>query len=53
MGTQILSSVDVGFDGPSLTIDDLDTDTRTKLSIEGKTFTMVKHPERFCVGRTT
>ncbi|WP_139651829.1 DUF2797 domain-containing protein [Raoultibacter phocaeensis] len=50
MGTQILSLLGVGFDGPYLAVDDLDAGKRTMLSPEGKTFTIVKHPERFCVG---
>lgn len=50
VGTQILSLLDVGFDGPSITVDDLDAGTRTTIPIEGKTFTIVKHSERFCVG---
>lgn len=46
----MLSLIGVGFDGPFVTIDDLDMGTRTRHAIEGETFTIVKHPERFCVG---
>ena len=45
----MLSWLGVGFDGPRIALDDLDEGTRTMHSIEGETFTIVKHPERFCV----
>ncbi|BDE95208.1 DUF2797 domain-containing protein [Raoultibacter timonensis] len=50
MGRHMLSWLGVGFDGPRIALDDLDEGTRTMHSIEGETFTIVKHPERFCVG---
>lgn len=46
----MLSLLGVGFDGPYIAIDDLDAGTRAMRFIEGETFTIVKHPERFCVG---
>lgn len=50
VGMQMLSLLGVNFDGPYLAIDDLEAGTRTVFAIEGQTFTISKHPERYCVG---
>lgn len=50
MATKVLSLLSVGFDGPVMAIDDIDTDTREFTALRGKTFTIIRHPERYCVG---
>ncbi|MEG0324741.1 MAG: DUF2797 domain-containing protein [Raoultibacter sp.] len=50
MGARIVSMLGIGLEGPYLALDDLDAGTRERYELKGETFTLVKYPERFCVG---
>lgn len=50
MSTHILSLLGVGFEGPYLAVDDLESGTREMHALKDKTFTLIKYPERYCVG---